>query len=585
MSDDGIANLTVIQYHPHLAEYAWEVRRTLLGMEDRDLIIAVDLPQGLEQPVLNAVKKLPEVSLIIDPINRAIPIIPSSAPIEAVRCYLDLGLDLAFLDACFPICCDMAVWDKFQEIVARRGINWALDHAEENGFDLEEVIGIKKIEPLDQDIPLFVDIPELLPINKGSEPKNSAYFTVREEVMAIRLKKLLNREKPVVCVCDQIHSAGIISALYQDTSDRIDTLIKLPVRTHTVRRSEIPQITDEIPYHMYLYEIHRDSQMAVDRDSWNRELFADTGTDDDIDTIQSIIRFSNRIALSRGRRFPDLLSLLQASHCCTDEDSTGQLLRAALDYPFADEDSQFRVPSHTDYNLRRNPDPIDSEDLTQVPWDDLSWHQNNKACQEYRSRREFIFIERTLQSQREEQEVFEYFSKRYHPCTRGDVTASSTFLSGIGEGIAVRETIRNAYRKQIYVRDQNLAEKASYFFDFGGDPESRTWFLKKNLVVGMVEIEDTLFRFTHVIIFNKPIKDMFLKMDELDVSRPFESALKMAINHSEEVFLFSDSSPQIPPHISKGKRIDMIPLSAIPGNILKKVHEFHITGRKRRIVL
>ena len=91
--------LITFPYVKGVAEYALRIQEKIIDLEGEDFILAVDLPDGLEKEIKNAIKKLPRISLIVDEMGRAIPIIPTDAAIEAVRSSQELGFKIRFLSS------------------------------------------------------------------------------------------------------------------------------------------------------------------------------------------------------------------------------------------------------------------------------------------------------------------------------------------------------------------------------------------------------------------------------------------------------------------------------------------------------
>ena len=87
---------------PGRMEFALEVRRRLL--EWMPGVVAVELPVTLRETILAAVKRLPEISIVVheDPKHPDrgvyLPIEPCDAMIEAVRTGLQIGAEIVFLE-------------------------------------------------------------------------------------------------------------------------------------------------------------------------------------------------------------------------------------------------------------------------------------------------------------------------------------------------------------------------------------------------------------------------------------------------------------------------------------------------------
>lgn len=94
-----------ITYFPVVAgraEFAVEVRRALLS--ERPSVVAVELPAGIESELLRALKRLPELSVVLaTPLDEAdeavyVPIEPADPFVEAARTALEIGARLLLLE-------------------------------------------------------------------------------------------------------------------------------------------------------------------------------------------------------------------------------------------------------------------------------------------------------------------------------------------------------------------------------------------------------------------------------------------------------------------------------------------------------
>jgi hypothetical protein len=126
--------LHILPYVPGIAEYAAQVRKEILERKDSDFILAIDLPHGLENEVMTAVKTLPKVSVIVDKLLRGIPIIPTSAPIEAVRSFQDSGIEMQFIDTSLPVTGNLDDYRYFTDQCRLSGVETVLKNAEYYGI-------------------------------------------------------------------------------------------------------------------------------------------------------------------------------------------------------------------------------------------------------------------------------------------------------------------------------------------------------------------------------------------------------------------------------------------------------------------
>jgi hypothetical protein len=96
------ANITYFPVAPGRLEFAIELRRTIL--RTRPTVVAVELPVTLEQHYLEAVRRLPEISVLVYPDDddeergTYVPIEPADPFAEAVRTGLEVGAEVLFIE-------------------------------------------------------------------------------------------------------------------------------------------------------------------------------------------------------------------------------------------------------------------------------------------------------------------------------------------------------------------------------------------------------------------------------------------------------------------------------------------------------
>src|SRR5581483_1078647 len=99
-------NLTYLPVAPGRMEFAIEVRRTIL--RERPAVVAVELPGALEDSYLQALSRLPEISLIVydsgadDERAIYVPVEPCDPFAEAVRTAIDVGAEVVFMEPDAP---------------------------------------------------------------------------------------------------------------------------------------------------------------------------------------------------------------------------------------------------------------------------------------------------------------------------------------------------------------------------------------------------------------------------------------------------------------------------------------------------
>src|SRR5580704_4220835 len=88
---------------PGRLEFALEVRQAIL--RDKPQVVALELPGSLQQAWLQAIERLPEMSLIFYPDEAAggdqavyVPIEPADPFTEAIRTAVEIGAEIVFAD-------------------------------------------------------------------------------------------------------------------------------------------------------------------------------------------------------------------------------------------------------------------------------------------------------------------------------------------------------------------------------------------------------------------------------------------------------------------------------------------------------
>jgi len=560
-------NLIIVPYQPHLAEYAWLVRKTLSNYYSKDCIIAVDLPQSLEYVVLSAVQELPRISNIIDPLGRSIPIIPTSAPIEAVRCYLEVGQDLVFLDTPFPICCPIEIWEEFLGEVHHHGLPWMMEHSNEVKIDIWPIIDFLRTKKVNKYNKFFNDIPDLSHVRDSLlDPWLNETYYYRRIIMATRLKELLIQGMDVIFVCNELHCSYILDLIHRKIEGDKPEKFVFPTRTCQIGERDILKITEEIPYHIYLYEIFRGC--SIDRDLWNNYAISKVEVKEDVETITNIITFARKIALLKKRRNPDLSCILTASRCCTHDLFTNELKRVLQSYPPCDKESSETIEHSYDYNFMAI-DEQDPEDL-QKP---VSWNQsiNKKVKIREGNASKVRKVHRTRESIQNENKARKYLSSKFKVNLLSDEITALPFIQGMGDGIAVRESLRDIVHKQIFVKYHEVSNNAAYVFDFGGTTEHSLYYFRSRALIGFAQRVKKYYSFTQVAIFAESKREMKWWLESIDKKRPLQSILKKAFEHSDTVYLFSHHKPQISIEKEELKKLVILPLTAIPDHVLSWV--------------
>jgi len=620
--------VTPVPYHPGLAEYAVMVREEIVQRSDRSFVIAVDLPHGLEKPVLEAVKRLPTPSLILDVLNRGIPILPSSAPIEAVRSFLEYGYDIRFIDASLPVTGSMVDYQGFIGACRRFGIETVVKSPRTFGVHPEELFrsGIESIECRDHEA-CFPHCPPVYLNQEGAgydEATTSPYLQTRLAYMAGKILELEQAGVEVLLVCDVRHLDGIIHHLGRETVAIDDTYV-VPTRTIPLLEDDVGRVTEEIPFFAYLYDLYRDT--PVDRATWLRHLVTEASTPEDPGgALCDMIAYAEKVALMHGDLVPGLYHLLVAAKAICGDEFMTSLLKKAISYPPASGGSQTtgRTRFSGSFLARLFPTETVSEDpdsaprlvdfnfipirgficslagkgtfLNHSPRGKLEWRIRSTRRSGYYCR-----WKRTPESYRAERAFTRYILNRFSPTAPSDEESMPReYFTSLEMGIDIRESLRNSHLDQIYVKTPQATGNVCYIFDYrlyhseesGGEPEGG-----RNVAEGRYRTESLIAFFFDRYLdwvglgvqtglhYRSAVLAMFTRLEvpvteiynSLECDQPLSSALSLGLEHGNRVVIFTDRPEDLDASVLRTGRVTCHPLGAIPSSVLEKMHEFDIS--------
>jgi hypothetical protein len=567
--------LTVVPYGAESPGWCWEVRQAIAARAATDLVIATDLPSGLEEQVLRAVKELPRISVLVDPLRRGIPIVPTSPPIEAVRSYLEYGVDLLFCDAGLPLCAEPAEVERFLELVRRHGLDRVVEAAEEFGVDIDAMIGLAGAPAPGVERPPFADSPALAGVTAYGPRLGaaSAYFEGRQRFMASRLADPLREGRTVVFVCHALH-AGPVRRFVEEGATLPPLSIPVPATCYRVRQADVPLVASEIPYLMYCYELFRDT--PPDRRRWVRQLCGRAGEgaaeDDSVSEILALLEYAENLDLVAGRAGTPLETLVGASAACASPEYTERLFRLALTYPPADPETGVRIVPFVDHNLVPRTRPS-FELLTTLR------EGRKRAAAFRRSRRPFrsTKFDRTPASLRSEREFMRFLSSTFVTQDATGEYSSTPFSCGLENGIDVRETVQHRAdgSQRIYVRRREPSNDAAYVFYFGGDPTWSVYFDRQASMVGTAWREGDRFTMVSLVAFTRilPTGSIY---HELDIGDPLGSALDVALKYARSVYLFTYDRADLAIRRPATGRVRWVDLASLPGSVRKKVLSYEV---------
>lgn len=562
-----------VPYVRGVAEFAVEVRKKIRELEGRDFLIAVDLPHGLESEVMKAVKILPRVSLILDPLKRGILVIPSCAAIEAVRSFLDVGTDCYFIDASLPITGTMQEWRRFIDVCREYSPKEVVEHAEKYGINLQSLIGGHQDRTSRIALP-FTHLVGSLGIDASTRMTSSAavseYLESRQRYMAMRLQELVEKEMDILLVCERRHYEKIMGFLEKPVP-RFDDVFILPTVTCRVKEEDMIQVSPEIPYFVFLYELWRNEGFS--RNEALTDLFT-MEKDNRAGRTDAALRYSMNLALSEGQLYPGLFNIVSSAKYAGDDAYAHEVLEKAKEYPYADRESNCKIVTYVDYNL----EPGNTRTVTIEGGHDPEWISlEKKRKRKSRPAASIFHFVRTTESREAESDFMRYLKRRYVSLGSSEDFSSDQFQSGLRDGIDCSNTLRYRHTQAIYVKEPVLENQAAYVVNFGGDATWTAYFDTEYSLVGAAASRSPKVKsWVCFTAFIRPPGDMEDFLDKIDVQRPLESCLRLALDHANQVFLFTDSFDEKGQFQGDLGRIQVRQVSSLPAMIREPMRWFYL---------
>ena len=593
-------HLHILPYVEEFGEYAAVVRQEIVRRRGTDFILAVDLPAGLEEAVLDAVQRLPRPSVVALPDRRAIPVLPSSAPVEAVRSFLEYGLDLVFIDTPVPALGSVEDYRDFVNACSHFGCPTVYHQLIQFGYSLPTGDAIRESETSPHDLfELFAHLPASVDrrVMLGSFASLPLSMQTRAQFMAYRLRPLLARGIEVVLVCSAGLVAGVVECLGRDLPWFPDDL-RVPTETFRLAEKELPAVTLEIPYFIWLYEVNRDQE--ADRHAWVEQVYRESIPGHDVPARRLIqaVQFADRLALTGGQVAPWLRDLVTSARCVVDASYARDVLNRALTYPPAYDPEEF-PPLPPMRNMQTGADLGAAAETAELE-SAFNPGDGEQATERVPVPRWVPFYRN--QESRENEVVFIQYMTSHFTATRPSPSETETreFTSGFGEGLDLREMLRNGDPSTVYVREAVREHAASFVLDLreaclarvqavaGPDADVHAAFLSSAIhvtvesgypAVGICydeEVRLTPYVLATLPTATRPLRELALKVVK---RRPLSSAVAVALDQSPFVFVFTDHSDEFIVDEADRRRLRILPLDTIPQAHLQRMLGFCQGGR------
>lgn len=428
-------HINYVPVAPGRMEFAIEVRRRIL--EQRPSVVAVELPDWLRQPYIDAIARLPRLSVIVYPedvdSDRAVYVVvePADPFVEAIRTAREIGIEALFIE---PDSIDRPhLQDAYPDSHALRNVSYQA----------------------------YVDAYRVHPGPRNDE------IDAHAAAMAWKLQGS-DPEKPVLAVI----SLNMLDALL----DAMEIPQERPARRKSPQEAELvhphpdclAQITSEMPYlqeHYERFRLQPDAAGFLDRRRIQFHLLRDAEKDYEAQTgdrvshwqRRALARYSRNLAHLDQQLVASLYDLTTAARAVIDDNYAWELWRLAGAWPWQQESAEIptsRISAgemwiHTRrMKLRRRlprmkrrlmPRGLKPRPKEKNPGEWASQIDGSAICS-YPP--EDLVIE----------EFGRFVKQKAKSLVSEELTRVEPFSTSMLDGVDMRETIRNWYEGKIYVR-------------------------------------------------------------------------------------------------------------------------------------
>lgn len=403
--------------------------------------IAIEHPESFNQSLREAVSRLPYISLIIrETENEAlyIPIDPCDSIIEAARLAIDEEIPF------FPI-------DKDINSVNSNSHYLMPDDYLLNKIGLEE---------------FYKEIKSKYSFFKTDADKEREYY------MAYKLNELSKNYKRVLFVVGMSHWDNILNIMKKNDFYKInnDSLNNENINIYNVHKDSLNKMLGEFPFTTYMYELYREAKLDnFDKINIIETIFKEAKLRYKlpISLLQqkNMMKYLRNLCLLENYIMPDYIDMLTASKCMINNDYALEVMQGMEYYPYYREEEDYPT-----IKLNRDPATNGMEGLLKDKKIKLHQYDNvwktsfkkikidTRPKEKYDGEWEDAWNDRTnLLSHIPEDISMEKYMNILRDKIKNMLTEDKAkiepFTVSIKDGIDMRETIRNYYKNEIYVKE------------------------------------------------------------------------------------------------------------------------------------
>jgi hypothetical protein len=563
-------------------------------------VIAVELPNTIKDEVIEAIDRLPYLSLIgyADSLNpkklNFIPIDPGDSIIEGINISLKHNIPLEFID--LSVSEYLPPSFKLPDDYAINQIGLQTFYHQISDY-FKRIMKNEKDDLRDQ-----VILEDYLKNQENSEKKynHNQKDILREKYMAAHLLKMMPLYHRILLIIGMAHWENIKYYLKnpeQIQDVKLDLIPQKYVKIYNIRGSDAKYLLRELPYHTYKWLKFRNefSKEVLEQIDSLEEIYKILNSYDkkehirnilikakydyekefkefvDLHKLKTLFQYSRNLSLAEKRLLPNLFQLLIASKNIVDDDYAWKVLEKATKYPYNDDSDNYETlkmsieggydPSGRYIKLRRH-HPYSYGEVKDVP---LKKKPEEIYPGEWRNKWEEgkDFTVSWPPEDILEEDYFAYIRKKTIKDLKNQRIKIEEFKSSLMDGIAIKETIRNwAFKKKIYVQniqqiqgkidtivvifDTDDGEKEKYPYKLTWwaehDRESDMAFYSTNpgdyvIGPGITHVEVGGLLSIFPAIFIRSIFDPYFDNDYKDIKNKAERLLKAAIIYSKERYI------------------------------------------------
>lgn len=453
-------------------------------------IIAVELPANIKQEVLEAVDRLPYLSLIgyADTLKpkklNFIPIDPGDSIIEAIHLGEEHDIKTEFID--------FSVNSYLPERMVLPD-DYALNRISISEFyDIVYSNFKKELKEQKEALREELDFNEII-FNEGEiEIDNIEIDILREKYMASHLLELMSIYHRILFVCGMAHWDQIKFYLenpFLVNDVDIDLIPHKYIKIYNVRGKDARYLLKELPYHTNEWlkfradlsetifngintpeEVHNLIDM-FDKNRHIEEILLKSKNEYqeeykefiDLHKLKTLFQYTRNLAITEDRLFPNLFHLLNASKNVVNDDYAWKVLENSTYYPYDDDSEDYETlklimeggydPDGQYIRLRRS-QPSYVEEQKDIPLDKRTEEKYPGEWREKWEEDEWNTVSYPPEDKLEE-DYFAFIRKKAIKNLKDQRIKVEEFKSSIKDGIAIKETIRDwGIKQKIYVKNE-----------------------------------------------------------------------------------------------------------------------------------